>query len=107
MFNNRMQVGKMTLESGGAVWKLVNEYTRTGVVNNGNIWKQRLTIPGKPVIVTAFAGVNVLTVAEEGPANENAAACTGEAKGNWCQKFSYGLWGIGWWRRSLEWSLGR
>ena len=29
------------------------EYTRTGVVNNGNVWKQRLT------------------VAEEGPVNEN------------------------------------
>ena len=91
VFNNRMQVGEMTLGSGGSVWKLVNEYTRTGVVNNGNVWKQRLTIPGKPVIVTAFDydGVNRLTVAEEGPANENAAACTGAAAGNWCQKFSY------------------
>ncbi len=95
VFNNRMQVGEMTLGSGGSVWKLVNEYTRTGVVNNGNVWKQRLTIPGKPVIVTAFDydGVNRLTVAEEGPANENAAACTGAAAGNWCQKFSYDRWG--------------
>lgn len=46
-------------------------YTRTGVVNNGNIWKQRLTISGKPVILTAFDGVNRVTVAEEGPVNEN------------------------------------
>ena len=44
VFNDRMQVGEMTLGSGESVWKVVNEYTRMVVVNNENVWKQRLTV---------------------------------------------------------------
>lgn len=44
VFNDRMQVGEMTLGSGESVWKVVHEYTRTVVVNDGNVWKQRLTV---------------------------------------------------------------
>jgi hypothetical protein len=37
VFNDRMQVGEMTLGSGESVWQVVNEYTRMVVVNNGNV----------------------------------------------------------------------
>ena len=100
VYNNRLQPSSLSLGTAGqpsSLWQLQYEYVRGALLNNGNVLKQTLTVPGMAVVPTEYKydSANRLEVAVESPivaANPTCSSGSVAANG-WCHKYDYGAWG--------------
>lgn len=90
-FNNRLQPTLIQLGSSlGAPadrWKLELEYTAAGIANNGNLHKQKITLPGMPLQEQSFT---------YDAFNRLEAAAESGAGGLWWQNYAYDRYGNMW-----------